>query len=365
MTDTHHGLDSRVQRYVTRPQPLAFVALLSLFGCGDSVFGPPARDITEFEARLEKLRADSHIPAISVAISKGQQIVWTKGFGLADVSRQATATPTTSYHLASLTKTFASTVIMQLVQEGKVSLDDPVSMYGIQLQSSGTVRVRHLLTHTSEGVPGTQFRYNGDRFSLLDSVIVHATGMRFAQAVEERIIRPLGLTHTAPNNQSGDFRFAEVDRDAFEANMAHGYTVNGSSQVATQYPTSFSTAAGLIASAVDMAMYSMAIDRDAFLRPETKALAFTPALANNGDALPYGLGWFVTNYKGTKLVWHYGLWTANSSLIIKVPDRQLTYVILANTSDLTAHCNVVVDLMDCAWARVFVDSFVTGDTPLP
>ncbi len=89
------------------------------------------------EHRLDGIRQQLKVPAMSCAIVKDQKVVWAKGFGYADVENKIPATEHTSYHLASLTKTFASTILMQLVQDGKVKLDDPVSKYGILLESEG------------------------------------------------------------------------------------------------------------------------------------------------------------------------------------------------------------------------------------
>jgi CubicO group peptidase (beta-lactamase class C family) len=111
--------------------------------------------IAHFETVLESLRQDLKIPAYSAAIVKDQKVIWAKGFGYADVENKIPATEHTAYHLASLTKTFASTILMQLVQDGKVKLDDPVSKYGIVLESDGVIRVRHLFSHTSEGNPAS------------------------------------------------------------------------------------------------------------------------------------------------------------------------------------------------------------------
>lgn len=158
----------------------------------------PAR-IARFETQLESLRQELKIPAYSAAIVKDQKVVWAKGFGYADVENKILATEHTAYHLASLTKTFASTILMQLVQEGKIKLDDPVSKYGITLESDGVIRVRHLLSHTSEGNPGEQYRYNGNRFGELDKVIERATGRSFAELLITNILDPLGMNETAPN----------------------------------------------------------------------------------------------------------------------------------------------------------------------
>jgi CubicO group peptidase (beta-lactamase class C family) len=271
---------------------------------------------------------------------------------------------TTSFHLASLTKPLAATVILQLVDEGKVSLDDPVSKYGIVLANSA-VLVRHLMSHTSEGTPGTQYSYNGNRFALLDSVIVRGTGKSVAAAIHERIIAPLGLRHTAPAPLSPAFSASGLDQTTFIANFAPGFTWNGSRFVPTAYETFFNSAAGLTASARDYAAFSMAMDRDAFIRPATKALAYTAAVSPAGATFPYGLGWFVTNYKGVRVIWHYGHWTASSTLVIKVPSEGLTFVLLANTDGLSARYPLGAGRLETSpWAREFLETFVIARVPL-
>src|SRR5688572_32554789 len=124
--------------------------------------------IARLETLLENIRQELKIPAYSAAVVKDQKVLWARGFGYADVENKIPATEHTPYHLASLTKTFASTILMQLVQEGKIKLDDPVSKYGINLESEGVIRVRHLFSHTSEGNPGERYSYNGNRFAELD-----------------------------------------------------------------------------------------------------------------------------------------------------------------------------------------------------
>src|SRR5262245_34543963 len=155
--------------------------------------------LARLERRLEGLREELKIPALSAALVKDQKVVWAKGFGFADLEKKIPATEHTSYHLASLTKTFASTILMQLVQEGKIKLDDPVSKYGITLESEGVIRVRHLFSHTSEGNPGERYRYNGNRFAELDKVIQKATGKGFAELLIANILDPLEMNETAPN----------------------------------------------------------------------------------------------------------------------------------------------------------------------
>lgn len=328
--------------------------------------GDPAQDLQEFEVILEALRGDLRIPGYSAAIVKNGQVVWAKGFGYANVEDRIKAAPATAYHLASLTKTFASTIIMKLVEEGDLDLESPVSDFGIELDSPGIIRVKHLFTHTSEGVPGSFFRYNGGRFGLLDDVILGASGKSFCELLEEQIINPLGLERTVPNLLAFNITMLTwPERVQFAEYLAQGYTSDGEEREA--YPIYFGTAAGLISTVLDMAEYSIAIDENRFLMEETKAQVFSPTISTHGGELPYGLGWFVQDLEGVRLVWHYGWWTANSSLIIKVPERELAFIILANTDMLSrAFPNIGNgDIRLSVVALEFLNAFVFGEAKLP
>jgi CubicO group peptidase (beta-lactamase class C family) len=344
----------------------SLLALLLLGACNPSAYpAATTQGLAGFERKLESLRRELDIPGMSAAIATGQRITWSRGFGKADLERGVPASDTTSYHLASLTKTFAATIVMQLVEAGKLDLDAPVSDFGIVLPSPGVIRVRHLFSHTSEGDPGSVYRYNGDRFGRLDQVILRASGESFAQRFERLIRAPLQLSHTAPNPLApADFALTGFDRAGFERNLAQGYAPDGRTPLA--YPRHFGTAAGLTASALDVARYSMAIDRNAFLRPETQARSFTATVSTRGDTLPYGLGWFVQRVNGVRLQWHYGYWTGNSSLIIRVPDQGLTFVLLANSDRLSRNTALGEGkLLSSPAARIFLDAFVFTKTKSP
>jgi CubicO group peptidase (beta-lactamase class C family) len=341
------------------------VACAFILACDGTNNPPPATTLEQFAEQLEALRSGAHIAGMSAAIASNGKVIWSRGFGEADVGQHIPASDSTAYHFASLTKTFASAILMQLVQQGKVDLEDPVSEYGITLAGSGTIRVKHLLTHTSGGTPGAQFAYNGDRFALLGEVIRHASGESFGRRVSEIILKPLGLRHTAPNVEDGiNFPLAGLDRDHFVANLARGYANDGVMRL--PYAPSFSAAAGLMGSAMDMARFSIAIDSGAFLPAATWTQVFTPATSTTGQPLPYGLGWFVSHERENVIAWHYGLWTASSALIIKVRSRNLTFVVLANTDALTAGTKLGSgDLLSAPVARLFLNAFVFGAAPLP
>jgi CubicO group peptidase (beta-lactamase class C family) len=343
--------------------PLCGVLAIAICACNQAM--APARNIQEFEGRMRDLQAEARIPGLTVGISHTGDVPWIKGFGTMNVASGDTTTDSTSYHLASLTKTFASTILLQLVEEQKLSLDDPVTNYGIQLPEGSAVRVRHLLSHTSQGTPGSTYIYNGDRFGLLDSVIRRVDGRTFGQAVYARIVTPLNLRWTAPMATNAAFGAFNRDSTSFAANLARGYTIVNRAPQLTSYPTYFGAAAGLTSNVPDILAYSAALDNDQLISASSRELAFAGTATSSGTS-PYGLGWFSTEYRGIRVVWHYGLWTAISSLIVKVPDRGFTFVVLANSDALTSRYPLAAGRLDTSpWAREFLDAFVLGTAQVP
>jgi len=322
-----------------------------------------AVNMADFETRLDNLRQVANIPGMVAGIVKDGQVVWTKRYGYADIQKNIPVSNSTIFHLASLTKTFASTVIMQLVKENKISINAPVADYGISLTERDTVRVIHLLTHTSEGVPGTTYKYNGDRYALLSNVIQSATGASFHQLATERIIRPLGLQNTAPS----DMKLAAADgfdTIGLKQNTAQGYASNGNKTV--DYPKNFSTAAGLISNIDDMLKYAAAFDGSLLLSDDLKAKVFSSMTSiNGGKTLPYGLGWFVQEKEGIRLTWHYGYWVGMSSLIIRVPQKKMSFVLMANSDMLSAPYPLGNgDIWVSPYAKEFLKSFVLAGASL-
>src|SRR5207245_9661659 len=120
--------------------------------------------VNRLERQLEDLRGTLKIPGISAAVVKDQRLLWVKGFGSAAAEHTTTATPQTNYRIASLTKPFASTLLMQLVERGKLDLDEPMAKYSPEFRQRfgrGAITVRHVLTHTSHDPSGDTYWYDG------------------------------------------------------------------------------------------------------------------------------------------------------------------------------------------------------------
>lgn len=280
--------------------------------------------LAALEAGLSQLHEDLRLAGMAAGLLRGRELVWFKGFGCADLAEETPVTHDTPFHLASLTKTFASTLLMQLVERGQLDLDRPAEDFGIELESHSAISVRHLMSHTSGGKPGERYRYDGSRFAQLDRVLERMTGRGFKANLDEIIVRPLGL-----KNSGG------MD-DALETRLASPYKLNDAGDlVRGAYPTYFGCSAGLVASVSDYARYIVALRENRFLRPETLALAMTPTRSTAGHDLPYGLGWFVETVEGTRVIWHYGYWDSVSTLVAILPERDLTFLAFANSDALS------------------------------
>lgn len=330
---------------------LLFALVLAVLLVTGFVQGDPPANLAQdeafaqFEAELETLRQEMLIPGMSAAVVQDQKLLWAKGFGYADPARGIAATADTPYHLASVTKPIAATVLMQLVEEGALTLDDPVVDYGVHLESLGEVKVWHLLTHTSQDVPGLIHNYDGGRYALLDRVMAGATGKPFGRLLNERILTPLNMNHTAPNptwGLAGFWATLGLGRDtnhypAVYRDLAAPYQLDTDhNNVPGTYSLHFSPAAGLLSSVTDLAKFNIALDQDQLLDPTTKDQMMSPAISASGKPLIYGLGWYTQEYKETRLIWHSGGWTPSvSALMLKAPDLDLTFIILANNYNLT------------------------------
>lgn len=330
-----------------RSRFFALVALaLALAGCGQPAVEPTpgllgetgADAYARFEADLEALRLQHKIPGLSAAIVQGHELRWTRGFGYAGLENELVATPDTAYYLASLTKPFAAILIMQLVEEGALDLEDPVAQYGVDLDSTGVIRVKHLLSMTSEGNPGEAYSYNGGRYMHLGQVIEAASGKSFEELVFERILEPLEMASTAPAPAGCAGLAFSSACDLLYDRLATPYQLDPRRDIAAAYywHDYLGAAGGLISTVVDLAKLDVALDQNALVSQEAKERMFAPTVSTSGGELPYGLGWFTQDYQETRLVWHYGYWPPSvSSLILKAPKEKLTLIVLANTDNLS------------------------------
>ena len=302
--------------------------------------------LRRLESQFEQIRQVLKIPGMSVAVVKDDGVLWAKGFGYADIQKRVPATPRTVYYIASLTKTFATTILMQLVEQGKLDLDDPMSKYSDEFKDD-RIKVKHVLSHTADEPPGERFRYDGARFATLTAVIEKKLGKSFRDVMTETFLDPLEMNDSIPSRDIIEMvrkNPALYNKDKLRryrqslARYATPYRLYGDEIIFTSYPwEGISASAGLLATAPDLAKFLIAIDRHVYVRPETQRQSWTPFVSNSGKTLPHGLGWFVQDYQGVRSIWHFGYDPFEySGTIVKVPEKGLSLVLLANSDTLSS-----------------------------
>jgi CubicO group peptidase (beta-lactamase class C family) len=319
-----------------------------------------------FERYLEPLRVSAGIPGLSAAIVQDGQVIWERGFGQRDVEGSFEATPSTPYPIGDLTQTLTATLVLYCQDRGLLHLDQPIGTWAPTVQASSTT-LRQLLTHSNPTAPNG-FRYDPNRYAHLARPIESCFNQPFRRAIAAEVFDRLGMTTAVPGYDIAAVP-AEL-RQLFEERKLEQYA-SVLQQLATPYKVDrraratrtevpaagVDGAGGMIASVRDLALFDGALAQH--LRPETLAAAWTNAV-HNGAPTPFGLGWFVQTYNGEKLVWHFGnVPDAYSALILKVPSRRVTLILLANSDGLSAPFSLHEgDVTSSLFARTFLRLFL-------
>jgi len=318
---------------------------------------PTSRDAAAAEAlatRVESLRRARHIPGLAMAVLHDTTVVLARGFGLADVERGMAVTPETPFNIASVSKPVAAVVALRLAQDGVLDLDRPLRRYRGFAEFCDAVRgeggiffrdfacqddrlaLRHLLSMTANGEPGTRFWYNPPAYSWASRPMAEVAGRPFSTLVDSLIFRPAGMAHSARIHRALPLRpeLAAVLATPYHADSA-GRPVRSDPPA----PQGDGAAGGVIASAMDLARFDIALTDGRLLAPEWRARLWTATRTPAGVALPYGLGWFLGHDGERRLAWHTGVWENQySALYLKVlgdtPAERYTLVLLANGDGL-------------------------------
>ena len=294
-----------------------------------------------FEGYIELLRQQASIPGLAGVLIQDRAIAWERGLGFANLESRIPARADTPYAIGDLTQVFTSTLLLQCAEQRRISLSDPVRLYGIALPESN-VTIRQVLSHTSQGT----FKYDPERFALLTPVIEECARQPFRKTIALQIIDRLAMAGSVPGRDSA--RPGVVPSDMLDHvyvehytrildSLAIPYKVDKRGHATrTELPSDgINAATGLVSTAHDLAQFDLALDAGTLLRDDTLEAAWTPAITSANTQAPTGLGWFVQSYRGTPVVWQYGVvGNAYSALIVKVPARRATMILLANSDGL-------------------------------
>jgi CubicO group peptidase (beta-lactamase class C family) len=367
------------------PAVLTAMALASGAGaddvCGDRVVAagngnPPATGrlttrhdhLRAFDEEVHAFAGLLDLPGMVVVVAQDGKIIHQVERGHADVEADTRATVKHLFWIASVTKTFTATLIMQMVDEGLISLDDRMIEYWypsfFPVRITPDYRLRHVLGHTAQGTPGRTFVYHGGRYSFTYGVFEKVGGSPLKERLIRRILVPLEMKSTMPG--IGDERYKHL-----RGRLVTPYRYDPVSRRHVKAPDVLQmrdlfASSGIATSAVELVRYAHALDTLEVLSADAHAEMTRPAVSTDGHTLPYGVGWFAQEHDGEKLVWHYGYGAADSALLVRVPRRGLTLVALANSDQLSASGLLGDgDLLTSPVAISFVKHFVSPEnTPL-
>jgi len=293
-----------------------------------------------FDREVRECAELLRLPGLSVAIVQDGTISHRLRFGFSDLDSRKPVGDDNIFWLASVTKTFSAVMLMQYEQEGRLSLDDPLIEYpftsvGFYPQRiDAKVRLKHVLSHTSEGTPGTAFVYNGARYNFIAGVFEQMSGLKYPEGytsqLDARIIQPLGLEATLagyPNTNQNALRARVVTPYVYDRAKQQFTVKRGALNPGAVYPGT-----GLLSCIKDLAAYTTALDRDELLTRSSYRKMTSPFLLNDGHASEYGLGWFTSDIAGVRLHWAYGFGDSDSAILLRVPSRKLSLILLCNST---------------------------------
>jgi len=296
----------------------------------------------------------SQIPGVALAVIEDGRITKLAGYGSANLEWDAGVTPDTPFQTASASKVFAGVTLMRLVEQGALSLDDPIGGFFDGAPASwSTITVRHLAGHTSGlaevrdrstgastqevaaaammlplAYPtGSEARYGLTDFVVMTAIMEKVSGLAYPDLVRREIVEPLGLSHTGFTmlREQGPVRAAGIMPGRARV---YGWREGDQRDEEFLYPVHAYAAGGLYSSARDIATLMVALEDGRLLKPESFALLTSPAKLNDGRDGAFGVGWTFDRYHGLATVGH----TGGPALadVMYVPSEHLTVIALTN-----------------------------------
>jgi CubicO group peptidase (beta-lactamase class C family) len=302
--------------------------------------------------------ASVRAPGCAVGVTDHGALVFTKGYGSADLEHGTPITPDTRFYIASVSKQFTAMSVVLLAQEHKLSLDDPIQKWVPEVPSFGaTITLNHLLHHTSglrdyftllavsgwpsDGLlteaqflnlvarqkslnfqPGEEFLYSNTGYALLSIVVRRASGLSLRDFAATRIFAPLGMTHT-------EFR---DDHTALIPQRALGYQPGGASYRISQPEFDVVGDGGVYSTVGDLAKWDENFQTAKVGGASGLAMLQEPGHLNDGTTIPYALALSVGQYRGLNTFSHGGAYGGYRSTLLRFPEKSLSVITLCNTA---------------------------------
>ena len=326
------------------------------------VVNPPQGNVGKYSEAVEKLDAairfevqQKQLPAFSISIVDNDQIAWSAGYGFQDADQKVKATADTVYRVGSISKLFTDITVMQLVEEGKLDLDTPVSEYLPDFQPNNPygipITLRQLMSHRSGLVrespvgnyfdptepslsatveslndttlvykPETKTKYSNAAIAVVGSILEEVADGTHPEEVGNRILDPLGMSNS-------DFELTpEVDQKLATALMR---TYDGRRFEAPKFLLGTGPAGNMYSSTNDLSKFLICLFADGkydgkqIIRSETLKKMTTPMLDQDGKPQGFGIGFHIQDLDGFKKIGHGGAVYGFSTQLEALPERKL------------------------------------------
>jgi CubicO group peptidase (beta-lactamase class C family) len=329
---------------------------------------------------------DGNVPGVALAVTEDGERTYARGHGVMNIATHTPVTPDTLFHLASVTKTFVATAILQLAERGRLDMHEPVVTYlpyfRLADERYNTITAAQMLSHTSgmpdtdyyawdrpeydDGAleryvrslgdlrlltpPGEKFAYSNIAYEVLGDVIAKVSGLSFEEYVRRELLLPLGMVRSTLLVREADPSLLAsphlptdsggvVVSDVFPYNRAHAPS-------STMYSNVFELSRWAIAH-----LNRGSLDGGRVLSPQTYDLMWRPQAATGNSYWPeMGLGWFLGERSGERCVGHEGADDGFKACFILVPERHVSAIALGNLDRMK-----IEDLTDAILDVVLTD----------
>lgn len=300
----------------------------------------------KFTSELMELKEYFQIPGLAISIEKNGENIYKNYLGVSDLENSTELDSTALFPIASITKIFSGVLIMKLVEQKKLSLEEPINKFLSKPILGDSILIKHVLSHTSQGEIGKEFYYSS-RFGLLTSVIEKVSHRPFEDVMNQEILIPLKLKNTFLLRDSTQIIKENrliVKPYILDNGIEDGFIDFG-----------YSTSAGIVSNLEDLAIFNSALDDDILISEKSKNSMFS---SFNSD-LPYGYGIFNQKFENLNMVWAYGQYDCYSSLFLKIPSENISLTLLANNNLLSDSARLIYgDVTSSLFVMSFLKNYI-------
>ncbi|MFO7524013.1 MAG: serine hydrolase domain-containing protein [Ignavibacteriaceae bacterium] len=312
----------------------------------------------ENENKMDQLFSEYNkpdVPGAAVMVIKNGEIIFQKGYGLANIELKIPVTEKTNFRLASVTKQFTALSVLMLIERGALEINTTLKDIFPGYPDYGTkITIKHLLQHTSGLIdyedlihdsvsvqlkdkdvldlmlqtdstyfePGSQHKYSNTGYALLALTVEIISGLPFRDYLDENIFQPLGMTNTiAFENDINEVK-----------NRAYGYTITETGNDLTDQSITSAVLGdgGIYSSLNDLYLWDQSLYTTKLIDKKYLIESWAPGVTTSGNGFPYGYGWHLEKRYNTDVVYHTGSTRGFRNIIYRIPEKHFTIVILTN-----------------------------------